>query len=102
MMTVKKSSWWGRVTPHPPNKTEAEITRAAEEKIARAARLSREADKVAGKRHRGRQDDLRVLGMKMRMASPSKGTTPSSIGSAWLVMTNLRPVTDPSQGTQLD
>jgi hypothetical protein len=43
--------------PSPPNKMEEEIVQEAEVKLARATRLAREADKVAGKRHRGRQDD---------------------------------------------
>jgi hypothetical protein len=44
----------------PPNQTTEEIAREAEAEIVRAARLAREADKAAGKRHRGWQNDSRA------------------------------------------
>jgi hypothetical protein len=55
--TTKKFSWWGKLNPPPPSNQTAEITQEADTKNARAARLVQEADKVASKRHRGRQDD---------------------------------------------
>jgi hypothetical protein len=39
------------------NQTEEEFSRASEVEIAQATRLTREADKAAGKRHWGQQDD---------------------------------------------
>jgi hypothetical protein len=45
---AEKSTWWGRVNP---------VNQTTEE-IARATRLSREANEAAGKRHHGQQDDL--------------------------------------------
>jgi hypothetical protein len=43
------------------NQTVEEITRVAKVEIAQAARLARETDKVAEKRHRGWQDDSRAF-----------------------------------------
>jgi hypothetical protein len=43
--------------PPPPNQTTEEITREAEEEMARAVGFSRDADRAARKRHRGQQDD---------------------------------------------
>jgi hypothetical protein len=57
LMAAEKSSWWGRVNPTPPNQTTEEITREAEEEMARAVGFSRDADRAARKRHRGQQDD---------------------------------------------
>jgi hypothetical protein len=41
----------------PADQTEAKIAQVAEAEITRAARLAREADKAAGKKHHGQQDD---------------------------------------------
>jgi hypothetical protein len=73
------------------NQTVEEITRAAKVEIARVARLAREADKVAKKRHRGRQDDSRAFEDEVEDGAASVrggGTIPSSTGNIWLTVTD--------------
>jgi hypothetical protein len=72
------------------NQTVEEITRVAKVEITQAARLARETDKVAEKRHRGWQDDSRAFKDEVEdgAASVRGGTIPSSTGNIWLTVTD--------------
>jgi hypothetical protein len=66
----------GEPPPPPANQTMKEIAQDVEAKITQAACLAHEANKVAGKRHRGRQDDLGASKDEAEDGSASGGLHP--------------------------
>jgi hypothetical protein len=87
----------------PTDQTEAETAQAAEAKIAQAARLAREADKAARKRHHSQQDDSGASEDEDEDGAASKGA-PHQVQTAvpGRPRPTLRSFSDSARGTQVD